>query len=187
MDIASEARKLALSKELPTAFHIEISEKKALELADKFPNADKLVVHVGICLMDIMLTEAMRDNKLSEHVPMSVTETKKFLRNYPLTDTDKVKIINCVEAHHQDVPFNCIEAEICANADCYKFIHPAGFFYYLTLLGERGLEFSKCLDQAEAKLDEKNKILSLQYCIDELSGYYVELKKYITEARKFIR
>lgn len=167
--------------------HFYISEKKALELAVKFPNADKIVVHVGICLMDIMLTEAMRDNKLSEHIPMSVEAAKDFLDSYPLADTDKAKIVNCVEAHHQDVPFTCIEAEICANADCYKFIHPAGFFYYLTLLGQRGLEFSKCLDQAEAKLDEKNKILSLQYCKDELSGYYVTLKKYIAEARKLIK
>ncbi len=186
MDIIKDARELALSKKAPPRILFEISEKKALELCDYFKEADKKIVHLGACLMDIMLEEALSGNKISKHVQMSVEAAKEFLGKYDISSDDKNKVINCVEAHHKGVEFKCIEAEICANADCYRFIHPRGFFYYLTLLGgERGQDFVKCLDQAEYKLDEKKNILSLQQCKDELDGYYNSLKKFINDARNF--
>jgi len=181
--IITAARKLALSKKTPPKILFEISEKKALELCDKFKKADKNIVNIGICLMDIMLEEALAANKVSEHVKMGIEATKKFLNKYDISQEYKDKVINCIEAHHGAVEFKCTEAEICANADCYRFIHPRGFFYYLTILGERKQEFSKVLDQAEYKLDEKKNILSLQYCKDELDEYYNSLKKFINDAR----
>ena len=186
MNIVNDARKLALSKKSPPKVLFEISENKALDLCGEFSEANKVVVHVGVCLMDIMLEEALVANKVSEHVQMCVIAAREFLANYDIPQEDKDKIINCVEAHHKNVEFKCIEAEICANADCYRFIHPRGFFYYLILLGgERSQEFSKVLDQAEYKIDEKRKILSLQQCKDELAEYYDSLKKFIDDARNF--
>lgn len=186
MSIVDDARKLAISKKTPSKVLFEISENKALELCDKFSEADKNIVHIGVCLMDLMLGEARAAGKISQHVQMGVKATKEFLAKHDISQTDKDKIVNCVEAHHKDIPFSCIEAEICANADCYRFIHPRGFFYYLThLAGERGMEFLACLDQAEYKLDEKKEILSLQFCKDELAGYYDALKQLIKDARNF--
>ena len=94
------------------------------------------------------------------------------------------QIINCVEAHHGTIPFDSIEAEICANADCYRFIHPKGFFLFLTILGKRG-SFPDALDMAEKKLDEKYNILSLDFCKNELEEVYRGLKSYISMARQF--
>lgn len=189
MEIITAARTLALQEiekyGTPPPILFEISKKKALKLAEQL-NADKIIVSVGILLMDLKLGQALKENRLSEHVAMSVAGAKEFLEQFSIDGEMKSKIINCVEAHHKDVPFNCIEAEICANADCYRFIHPRGFFAYLSLLaGERGLDFPEILNQAEKKLDEKHAILSLKTCEQELEGYYQTFKKFLADAREF--
>ncbi len=187
MDIIQEARKYALVEiekyGLPNLLHFEISEKKALELAEKL-KADKKIVQIGVYLMDLKLGQAKKENKLSEHVKMSVEASKEFLKKFDLDKDAEEKIINCVEAHHAQIPFKCVEAEICANADCYRFIHPKGFFVFLTILGKRYSDFSDSLEMAEKKLDEKHNILSLDICKKELGDYYKIFKQFIKEARK---
>jgi len=187
MNIIQEAKNLALKEiekfGLPPQIFLEISEKKALELAKKL-NADKTITLVGVYLMDVKIGEALAQNKYKEHVKMSVEATKNFLEKFDLDKETKEKIINCVEAHHGEVPFICKEAEICANADCYRFIHPRGFFAYLTLLGKRYANFDECLNQAEKKLDEKKNILSLDICEEELEKYYHQFKEFIKIARE---
>lgn len=186
MDIVQESRRYALSEidkfGLPNPVHFGISEEKALELAEKL-NADKKIVRIGICLMDLKLGQAFKEDKLKQHVEMSVEAAKGFLNRFDIDDASKEKIINCIEAHHGTVPFKCKEAEICANADCYRFIHPKGFFLYLTVLGRRNPDFSGCLAMAEKKMDEKRGILSLDICKQELDIYYKVLKKLIEDAR----
>ena len=186
MDIIQEAKKYAISEKerfgTPSLTHFEIIEKKAIELAEKL-NADKKIAQIGVYLMDLKLGQALKEDKLSEHVAMSVEAAKEFLEKFDINAEDKNKIINCVEAHHRGVPFKCIEAEICANADCYKFIHPKGFFSYLTLLGKRYSNFEDSLNQAEKKLDEKYQILSLDICKSELEDFYKTFKKLIKSAR----
>lgn len=187
MDLIQESRKYALSEiekyGSPPIVLFEISEKKAIELAKKL-NADETIVRVGSVLMDLKLGQALKEKRLPEHVAMSVEASREFLKKFDLDKEIEDKIINCVEAHHKQVEFNCIEAEICANADCYRFIHPKGFFMYLTLLGKRNSDFQDCLIQAEKKLDEKKGILSLDLCKEELDDYYNTIKKYI-EVSKF--
>ncbi|HIH11180.1 TPA: hypothetical protein HA241_03255 [Candidatus Woesearchaeota archaeon] len=186
MDIIADARTLALAEinkfGLPDPIHFEISAQKAIELATKL-GADNLIVSVGIVLIDLKLGQASQQSNVPQHVAMSVDAAREFLCSYDLPKTSKEKILNCIEAHHKDVPFHCIEAEICANADCYRFIHPRGLFAYLTLLGRRNLSFAACLDQAEKKLDEKYSILSLELCKKELEPYYYTLKRYLNDAR----
>jgi hydroxymethylpyrimidine pyrophosphatase-like HAD family hydrolase len=186
MDIIQEARELAISEMekfgLPNMTHFELSENKAIELADTL-HADKLITQVGSYLMDLKLGQAFQENKVSRHIQMSVEATKDFLKKSDLDEASQQKIINCVEAHHGNIPFTCIEAEICANADCYRFINPKGFFVYLTILGKRNVNFYDCLENAESKMDEKYKILSLDICRQELEEYYQTLKKYITDAK----
>lgn len=185
MNLIEESRKYALSEiekyGTPIRVHFTISERKAIELT-KILNADETIVRVGVVLMDLKLGQALKEKRLVEHVAMSVEASKIFLQKFDLDDDAKDKIINCVAAHHKDTEFKCLEAEICANADCYRFIHPRGFFAYLTLLGKRYDNFDECLSQAEAKLDEKNNILSLDICKKELSDYYKTLKKFISDS-----
>jgi hypothetical protein len=187
MDIAEESRKYALSEietfGLPNRTHFDISEKKALELAEKL-GADKAIVRAGVALMDLKLGQAFKEGRLKEHIGMSVEAAKEFLDGLGIDDPAKEKIINCIEAHHGTVPYKCKEAEICANADCYRFVHPKGFFLYLTVLGRRNPEFSVCLDAAEKKMDEKHSVLSLDACKSELDEHYKILKQFIAEARR---
>lgn len=186
-NIIKEAREYAISEinkfGFPTLINFEITEKKGIKLAKKL-KVDKDIVLLGVYLMDIKLGQAFKENKLSEHVKIGVEATREFLNKYKIDEQLKEKIINCVEAHHKDVPFTCIEAEICANADCYRFIHPKGFFSTLTSLGKRGLDFAECLKKAEEKLDEKYNILSLDICKKELNKYYKIFKRFIEKARK---
>jgi hypothetical protein len=186
MDIIQRTKKIAIEEiekyGLPSLLHFEIWEQKALEFAKKF-NADTTIVQLGIYLMDIKLWQAFAENRITEHTQMSTKYAKIVLDWYNLSDIYINRILNCVEAHHGKVPYTCLEAEICANADCYRFISPKGFLSYLTTLGKRHNSFTTCLDNVEKKLDEKYAILSLQLCKQELKPYYTTLKKYIQLSR----
>ena len=144
MDLIGESRKLALSEikkyGTPIPVHFTLSEKKAITLAKEL-HADERIVKVGIVLMDLKLGQAMKEKRVDEHIAMSIEAAKVFLQRFELDDKTQNGIINCIEAHHQQVAFRCLEAEICANADCYRFIHPRGFFAYLALLGRRDYSF----------------------------------------------
>jgi len=187
MDIIQAARAYALSEiskyGLPNALHFEISEKKALELARKL-KADETIVHVGVCFMDLKLGQVSVEKKIDKHIEMGVTAAKEFFKTHNVDKIKQEKIINCIEAHHGTAPFTCKEAEICANADCYRFLTPRGFFVYFTILGKRGLDFEECVKQAEAKVDEKWDILTMKGCKGELEGHYKTLKRFIQEAKK---
>jgi len=186
MDIVKKSRNFAISEiekfGAPNLIHFEIAEKKAIQLAEKL-NANKEIVQVGVYLMDVKLGQALKEGKLSQHVEMSSKASKKFLEQFNLDIVSKNQIINCVEAHHGTIPFGSIEAEICANADCYRFIHPKGFFLFLMMLGKRDLSLSDSLDMTEMKLDEKYSLLSLDFCKKELESIYKNLKDYIKMAR----
>jgi hypothetical protein len=188
MDSIQAAREYAVSElekfGSPLPLHFEISEKKGIELAEKLV-ADIVVVRMGVYFMDLKIGQALKENRLQEHIRMSVDAAKEFFATHPFDEDSQRKIINCIEAHHADVPFSCIEAEICANADCYRFLHPRGFFSYLILSGKRGSNLSDCLKFAEEKMDEKHRILSLDICKKELDGYYSTLKQFISDARSF--
>lgn len=187
MSLIEAARAFAIAEiekyGLPAMDHFAISEAKAIEVARKL-GADEMIVTVWHALCDIKLGQAFQENRLHEHVAMWVEATKEFLQGFDLDDSTKEKIINCVAAHHAKIPFGSLEAEIVANSDCYRFIHPKGFFVFLTVLGKRFNTFEQALDRAEEKMDEKYGILSLDVCKEELEEYYQTLKRYIADARK---
>ncbi len=188
-DIIAHCRQYALSEietyGLPDMVHFTISEKKALELADQL-GAHKDIVHIWICLIDLKLGQAFQEKRLAEHVAMSVVAADSFLQQFSLPIETHEQILHCIQAHHGDIPYQSLEAEICANADCYRFAHPVGFFRYLALLGKRIDNFADILTQAETKLDEKHQIVSLDVCKKQLDPYYDTLKSYIRTARTFI-
>jgi metal-dependent HD superfamily phosphatase/phosphodiesterase len=161
------------------AFANETGQK----LAEKL-NADKDIVMLGTLLMDVKHKQAMKENRLAEHVKMSLETAKEFLSQFELDEEIKNKIYNCVEAHHREVPFICIEAEICANADCYKFLAVRSWMRYITILAERDKPLDECLDHAEEKLEEKWKNLSLDICKEELEPHYNLIKEILAKARE---
>ncbi len=165
-----DIKKLAIEKVSEPKL-LEFSIKKGNELALEY-GADPDIVFIGLCFMDIKLKEALALNKQSEHMLMAVNFAKDFLKMYVITDEEKKAIINCIEAHHKTIPFQCIEAEICANADCYVFIHPFGVFIYRELLIKRGKEIKEQVIQLQNKLQEKYQIISLDKVKEELEEKY---------------
>ena len=102
---------------------LSILDKKGQNLCN-FYNADKELVSICICLMDINLKEALEQGKQQEHILMALEFAQEFLKNYDLPEKEFKTIIECIKSHHGTDKYNCIESEICANDDCYIFIHP---------------------------------------------------------------
>jgi len=185
-EIIEKAKEWALKENkdygTPLLEHLYLSNKKGQELAEKL-NANKDIVLIGTWLMDIKLGECLKEGKPSEHITKSAEATKEFLKQFDINQKIKDAIVNCVEGHHGTVSFICKEAEICANADCYRFLHPRGLFAYFTLLGSRNGNLNKTIEFAENKVEEKHSILSLDICKEELEPYYKMFKTLIDKAR----
>ncbi len=162
----------------PERFHYEIANAKGLEIAAKL-KANQDIVSIGTRLMDVKIGQAIKEGRLEMHVEMSSDHARKFLSKYKVPKEQKAKIINCIEAHHKGVPFTCKEAEVCANADCYRMLTFEGALTLLTALIKRGFESKEALAYLEKKIDEKWGILSLGLCKKELAHNYKLLKSLV--------
>jgi hypothetical protein len=169
---------------LPSLIHYTLSQQIGSELAEKI-SADVNIVKIGTSLMDYKLGEAFKAGKLKEHVKMSVDAAQKLLEKI-VDENVLARILHCIEAHHGTVPFQSIEAEICANADCYRFIHPVGSLTYLATLGKRQLSHAELLKQSRSKLEEKWSILSLDICKNDLNPYFKSLKKLLDGTEDYL-
>ena len=153
--VANEAVELARKEietyGLPHPVAFDLSLEKGRFLAEAL-GANPTIVDMGVAMMDLKLGQAFKEKRLTEHVKMSAEAAEVFLKEHNVPEDVSRIVINAAEAHHGGVPFVAVESEICANADCYRFIHPKGVFLYLTVLGKRLDDFSACLSQAEAKL-----------------------------------
>ncbi len=167
----------------PLKNHLDISIEKGTVLAKEY-NADVDLVLIGILLMDIKLGEAIKMNRGSEHTKMSSDFAKKFLEDYDLTNKEKDILINSIEAHHGNVPYESIEAEVCANADCYRFLHPLGIFTYADFLAKKDIPFINQIKELQFKMDEKYNTLSLDKAKEELLEYYEIYSKHFDEILK---
>lgn len=184
-EIIEKARELAI-KEIETngspIFELfEHSNEMGQELAEKL-NINKDIVMLGTLLMDIKLGKCLKTGE--DHLEIGKEATIDFLEQFDLSQEIKNKIINCVEAHHGTIPFTCKEAEICANADSYRFLHPRSVFRFLMKLGEKGMVFEEAINFVEKKADEKHKILTLDICKEELEPHYRAIKQLIAKARE---
>lgn len=166
----------------PKIEQFDIANIKGQQLAVEL-KADKDIVLLGTMLMDLKIGQCIKENRLLEHVQESVLAAQEFLKQFNLTEEVYKKIISCIESHHGVTNYFCLEAEICANADCYRFLSPAGFFHGFMVYNGRGLNFQEVLAQLEKKIEEKHNILSLNICRAELEDYYLTFKKLIREAR----
>ncbi|MEK6889639.1 MAG: hypothetical protein AABX35_00470 [Nanoarchaeota archaeon] len=185
-EIIKKAEDYALSEidkyQLPSKLNFHTSNNKGEELAKKI-KCDIDIVKIGSRLMDIKLGEAKNIGKIQDHVEMGIKATNDFLSKFNISQEKKNKIINCVEAHHNK-KWTCIEAEICANADCYRFLLLRNWLAFLNSLGKEKDDFDNNLIYAESKLEEKWNILSLDICKKELKEDYHLIKKIIEKARK---
>ena len=166
----------------PPLYFFNIANEKGKEIAQQL-EADVEITQLGTILMDIKIGEAIENGCVKNHVQMCVDATKEFLERFDMTDEQKEKVINCVEGHHKDVPWKCKEAEICANADGYKFLLTKNWLSYLNLLAKRGVSPEKALEQAEKKAYEKWNILSLDICKQELEPQYKAIKDIVKLAK----
>lgn len=160
----------------------DLAMAEGIKLAEHY-GANIDIVKIGCSFMDCKLPKSQKDGVPSKHIEMSAVKAKEMLEKYNIDDKDKINIVNCVEAHHGTKEYLTIEAEICANADCYKFVHPKGVFAYASLLGRRFNDLDKELEQLEYKLDEKYSIISLDKSKEELEQYYKQFKQMITVAK----
>ncbi len=144
---------------------------KGKELAEIY-KGDKDIIIISICLMDLKIKDAREKGDITLHTQLAADFAKDYLKNYDISENDKQKIINCIESHHGKIPFSCIEAEICTNADCYVFIHPKGVLNYTKLMNKRNMSFEEQIQQLNFKLQEKYKLLSLNKTKEELEKYY---------------
>lgn len=177
--IDAAAREEIATYGLPTLRHYELSLTKGIELAKKL-NADVNLVQAGVALMDIKLGQAAKEGHQPEHVKYCVEYAEKLLTELGIDDPYYSNLINCVAAHHGAIPFTSLEAEIVANADCYRFIHPRGVMSFHATVVKRGNEHDAALKAVETKLDEKYGILSLDVAKEELLDYYKMFKDILT-------
>lgn len=169
--LVSDAFYIANQTIATTTQHIYVAFEKGEILADYY-KADKQIVMIGLYLMDIKLKEERKLGRKKEHISMASQFAKEFLKDYDISKDEYDKIINCIEAHHKDIPFSCIEAEICANADCYRFIYPTGVFAYESFLSGKMDNIEDIIAKMKSKLEEKYQIISLDKTKEDLEENY---------------
>ncbi len=154
----------------------------AIELGKRL-NANLSVIKLGARFLDIKLGEATEQKKTNEHVNMALGFAKEFLAGYPLEEDIKQKVFACITEHHT-AKFTCIESEVCANADCYKFLVPKKILRMFYEWRNRGYNFEQIFLLAEEKVDERWKALTLDICKKELEDNYNKIKLFLDVARK---
>jgi hypothetical protein len=162
--------------------HFILANDKGQKLAGAL-GSNKDIVLLGTILMDLKIGQCMQEGCLSEHAKKSSSASQNFLRQFDLDPKTFQKIISCIESHHGVKNYHCREAEICANADCYRFLSPEGFFHGLLIFSNRYGNLNEALKALEAKIEEKYRALSLDICKQELGGYYHQFKKLIEAAK----
>lgn len=182
LEVDSLAKKEIRKHGFPSLEDYTTTNEVGLELAKKL-GADKRIVALGTRLLDIKIGEGLKEGKPAKHIPRAIKVAKKILNKHYLDPSFKKKVINCIEAHHREKPFICIEAEICANADAWKFMTPRKFLKAFYNLADK-LKFEEVLQFIDEKVEEKHKNLTLDLCKRELEGNYLLMKKLLKAARR---
>ena len=164
---------------LPTIRHYELSMSAGIKLASSL-GADVELVKSGISLMDIKLGQCAKEGCQAQHVEASFDYAKELLSEWNVDEETKEILLNCVSAHHAKIPYKTLEAEIVANADCYRFLHPRGVMSFHATVVKRGNEHDAALAAVKAKLEEKKNILSLDIAKKDLQKYYDMFEEILT-------
>lgn len=176
-----EARKLAYGEVertgMPVKLHVDLAVETAKRLAKEL-GANIEIVEAGALLMDCLIGQALKENRSSEHIDMSLEKANELLNRFSLSEDYKENIRHCILEHHGVKNFYSIESEICCNADCYRFISVKGFSYAIRYL--RDMPFEDLINLLNNKVEEKWNALSLDVSKNELSSQYkliIELLK----------
>ena len=164
----------------PSVLNFETANRIGQELAEKH-NVHKETVLLGTMLMDIKIGECLKEDKLDEHIDRSMQEAKRLLTTIPFSKEDLDKVLNCIEAHHAQVPFTCKEAEIVANADCYRFLLPKNALYFFHELMAAGKTTEDAAAFTAQKVQEKHDIMSLPDCKQQLEPNYQALMEVLNK------
>lgn len=168
----------------PSLNHYHLALNKGEQVAKEL-NADVNVVKIGCALMDIKLGQCIKEGCQSEHVQKSYLYAKQILEQNNIDKKLKETLLDCVLSHHgtKNKKFNSLEAEICANVDCYRFIHPQGVFTYIQTVTNWGNAQNDAINSVLNRMEEKHNILSLDYCKKELENYYQTIKNLLQQAK----
>ena len=166
---------------LPQIYNYEVANQKAEELAKKY-GADAMLSKCGTALMDIKLGEAAKYGAQPKHVEMSAQYAEEILNKLNVDPQTTKLLLNCVLAHHGKIPYESKEAEICANADAYRFISERGIFTTYKFALDQGKTHNEAIDYVQFKLDEKFNILSLDVAKQELTGLYHTFSEILKKA-----
>lgn len=160
-----------------------ISKIQSQRLAKKY-KADLTICMLGAILADFKLGLAIKEGKIKEHVVMSAGGAKELLEKEKVNNKTIDNVIHCVLSHHGTIPFKTKEAEIVANADCYRFLTLRGVFAFIeNLAKENRYDLNGIIDYVELKADEKWNILTLQDVKEELTPNYQLIKRLAIEAK----
>lgn len=178
-----EARKLTYGEieknGVPSKYQIDVAIEAGKRLAKELGvNTD--VVEAGTLLMDCMLGQAIKENRQSEHVQISLEKTNELLNSSSLSLNEKENIRHCVLEHHGVKKFYSRESEVVCNADCYKFVSIRGFG--VTLRYTRDMPIGDLITLLKNKADEKWKAISIPKVKKELSSQHktiIKILKYM--------
>ncbi len=170
-DLIARIRKELYSKPAPGEVLNNITDKKLVELASKYPhNNDAL--WLGTYLADLFITEAKDTGDITKHIPMAIEYTKQLIIDEKIPDEMSGIIIELIETHHGG-PQKYIESKLFKNADCFKFLDPKGVFHIFSAFDdETEAGFKKAIEYTMFKVDEKYKLVDLD---DELKSEANEL------------
>jgi hypothetical protein len=176
-----EARKLAYSETekygIPAIPLIDLATSVGKRIAKEL-NTNIDIVEAGTLLMDCALGQALKENRGSEHVQLSLDKANKLINESSLSSEEKENILHCIQEHHGSNKFYSLESEICCNADCYRFISIEGFI--LSIKYGREMSFEDLVILLKNKVNEKWNALSLDISKKELASQYesvIELLK----------
>lgn len=159
---------------MPVKLHVDLSKDIGKNLAKRL-GANIKIVEAGTLLMDCMIGQAMIENRLPDHITMSLEKANDFLDRSELNESEKENIRHCVLEHHGSSKYFSLESEICANADCYRFASINGFIYALRFL--RDMPIQDLITLAKNKANEKWKVISLPSVREELEPQYHAIMK----------
>lgn len=153
----------------------EMAVEKGRELAKKHGADEKLVV-VSLYLAHTVFDQEFMGKIQKQHTMLSTDFVIKHLDEWKVPEDERRIILNSIEAHHDHVPTESLEAEVMKNAECFKFVTLNGCLIFLHECGSRGDDFETAVEHVLKKVEQKRKLLTLPDCIDEADNNIKSIK-----------
>ena len=168
----------------PSLYNYKIAIEKAEELAKTY-GADIYLSKMACMLMDIKIGECIKNHRQSDHIQESYKFSKELLEKFGADDETKKILLYAVLNHHgtKDHKFDFIEAEICSNADCYRFLTLPGAYNLIRVTSKWGQEHNASIDYCLSKVEEKFNALTLKKAKDDLYPNYEEIKNFLLKSK----